>query len=132
MTLIPLDVTHQLGLAAEAIEAELRGRDDGVARFVRDATRTVIAYEQEHYDYAGIHLHDPAAVALAIDASLCEVETLWLDVETVGKLTAGQVVVDRRPLKNDEEREGYPVDCAISVDVERFMEMFLHRVLGTA
>ena len=132
MTLIPLDVTHQLGLAAEAIEVELRGRDDGVARFVRDATRTVIAYEQEHYDYAGIHLHDPAAVALAIDASLCEVETLWLDVETVGKLTAGQVVVDRRPLKNDEEREGYRVDCAISVDVERFMEMFLHRVLGTA
>ena len=47
-----------------------------------------------------------------------------------GELTAGQVVVDRRPLSRDEEREGYPIDCAMGVDVERFMQLFTHRVLG--
>lgn len=130
MTVIPLDVTHRLGLKAETIEAELAGRDDAVARFIREATRTVIAFEQEHYGYAGLHLHDPAAVALAIDSSLCQTETFSLDVETKGELTAGQIVVDRRPLKDDEEREGYPVDCAMEVDVERFMQLFVHRVLG--
>ena len=130
MTLISLDVTHRLGLAAEVIEARLSGRDDALASFVRDATRTVIDFEREHYGFAGLHLHDPAAVALAIDASLCQSETYALDVETTGELTAGQVVVDRRPLIRDEEREGYPIDCAMGVDVERFMQLFTHRVLG--
>ena len=68
--------------------------------------------------------------SLAIDASLCQSETYALDVETTGELTAGQVVVDRRPLIRDEEREGYPIDCAMGVDVERFMQLFTHRVLG--
>ena len=130
MTLIPLDVTHRLGLAAEVIEARLSGRDDALASFVRDATQTVIDFEREHYGFAGLHLHDPAAIALAIDASLCQSQTYVLDVETTGELTAGQVVVDRRPLSRDEEREGYPIDCAMGVDVERFMQLFTHRVLG--
>ena len=130
MSLIPLDVTHQLGLAAETIEARLAGRDDAIARFIRESTRTVIAFEQEHYNYAGVHLHDPAAVALGIDSSLCEMETLVLDVETLGELTTGQVVVDRRPFSDEEERQGYPVDCAMKVDVDRLMHMFEHRVLG--
>lgn len=130
MLLIPLDVTHQLGLAAETIEARLAGRDDAIARFIRESTRTVIAFEQEHYNYAGVHLHDPAAVALGIDSSLCGMETLVLDVETMGELTTGQVVVDRRPFSDEEERQGYPVDCAMKVDVDRLMHMFEHRVLG--
>jgi len=130
MSLIPLDVTHQLGLAAETIAARLAGRDDAIARFIRESTRTVIAFEQEHYNYAGVHLHDPAAVALGIDSSLFEMETLVLDVETMGELTTGQVVVDRRPFSDEEERQGYPVDCAMKVDVDRLMHMFEHRVLG--
>ena len=130
MSLIPLDVTHQLGLAAETIEARLAGRDDAIARFIRESTRTVIAFEQEHYNYAGVHLHDPAAVAVGIDSSLCGMETLVLDVETMGELTTGQVVVDRRPFRDEEERQGYPVDCAMKVDVDRLMHIFEHRVLG--
>jgi purine nucleosidase len=130
MSLIPLDVTHQLGLAAETIAARLAGRDDAIARFIRESTRTVIAFEQDYYNYAGVHLHDPAAVALGIDSSLFEVETLVLDVETMGELTTGQVVVDRRPFSDEEERQGYPVDCAMKVDVDRLMHMFEHRVLG--
>ena len=130
MSLIPLDVTHQLGLAAETIAARLAGRDDAIARFIQESTRTVIAFEQEHYNYAGVHLHDPAAVALGIDSSLFEMETLVLDVETMGELTTGQVVVDRRPFSDEEERQGYPVDCAMKVDVDRLMRMFEHRVLG--
>ncbi|HIG56390.1 MAG TPA: nucleoside hydrolase [Candidatus Handelsmanbacteria bacterium] len=130
MSLIPLDVTHQLGLAAETIAARLAGRDDAIARFIRESTRTVIAFEQEHYNYAGVYLHDPAAVALGIDSSLCGMETLLLDVETTGELTTGQVVVDRRPFSDEEERQGYPVDCAIKVDVDRLMHMFESRVLG--
>lgn len=130
MSLIPLDVTHQLGLAAETIAARLARRDDAVARFIRESTRTVIAFEQEHYNYAGVHLHDPAAVAMGIDSSLFEMETLVLDVETMGELTTGQVVVDRRAFSNEEERQGYPVDCAMKVDVDRLMYMFEQRVLG--
>jgi len=130
MTLVPLDVTHQLGMTAAGIEARLAERDDAVARFIRESTRTVIAFEREHYDYAGIHLHDPTAVAVAIDSSLCEIECLSLDVETTGELTTGQLVVDRRPFSDEEKRQGYPVDCAMTVDVERVMSIFEDRVLG--
>jgi purine nucleosidase len=130
MTLIPLDVTHRVGLEEATIQKLVSGKEDSVARFLEAATRTVIAFEKEHYGYAGIHLHDPAAIAMAIDPSLFEQETLWLDVETAGELTAGQMVVDRRPLGHKGERKGYPVQCAVGIEVEAFMEMFLHRLLG--
>ena len=130
MMLVPLDLTHQLGVSAEQVGARLKGRAAPIARFLLTAMRAVIAFEKEHYNYAGMHLHDPAAVAMAIDSSLYQVENFSLDVETSGELTTGQVVVDRRPLCRAEEREGYPVDCATEIDVERFMQIFFHRVLG--
>ena len=76
-----------------------------------------------------MHVHDPVALGAALWPQLFRTQQLWVDVETTGELTAGQVVVDQRTLASDQERLGQPVTCAIDVDQARFLELFTERVL---
>ncbi len=125
LTLVPLDITQKLGLLERDITEAVKGRSDALGQFIQASASAVIAYEKEHADFAGMHLHDPAAAALVIDPSLCKIKTLWLDVDTSGETTAGQIVVSE-----DGEQGGFAVDCVVEVDVDRFMQMFKHRVLN--
>ena len=51
------------------------------------------------YDgFYGAFIHDPLAVAAALDRSLVTTEALYVDVETRGELTTGMTVADRRRL----------------------------------
>lgn len=122
VTLMPLDVTQQVGLDAEIIRKATEGSSDPVARFIGDAARTVIAYNEAQWGYSGLFLHDPLAVALAFDPLVCELQSLGLDVETADEETVGKVTVD--------PSEGDQVECAVSVDSGRFLRLFLHRCLG--
>ncbi len=130
LILVPIGATRQVELEEEKIQQQVAVKKGPVVAFCEAAMRTAIAYAKRFYGYAGIHLHDPLAIGLAIDPQLCSIEPFWLDVETEGELTAGQVVVDCRPFVRDEDRVGYEVDCAVEVEVERFMKMFEERVLA--
>ena len=64
VTLVPLDVTHQVCLMQSEVNAiEVEGR---LARFVRDVTREYTEYHIEQDGFAGCYLHDPITVALAM------------------------------------------------------------------
>ncbi|MDK2903674.1 MAG: hypothetical protein PWQ93_1593, partial [Clostridiales bacterium] len=63
-------------------------------------------------------LHDPLAVAVALDPSLVTVQPMDIGVELGGAYTRGMTV----------PREGTSVKAAVDVDVERFMELFMARV----
>ncbi len=121
LTLVPLDITERLALTHNQIAARLGARRDRWAQFVADATHTVVEYEQANSGFSGLHLHDPAAVAMAVDPSLFELRTVFIDVETEGE-QIGHIAVS-------EEGHGYPVDCAIDVDAVRCMELLRHRLL---
>lgn len=123
LTLIPLDITEKLALMKDQIAARLRGRSDSWGPFVTDATHSVIQYEQEQSDFSGLHLHDPAAVAMVIDPSLFDFRTVSIDVETKGDQIGHTVVC------SGDERRGYPVECAVEVDVVRCTEFLSHRLL---
>lgn len=123
VTLIPFDIAQQAGLDAEVIKERLEQRTDPIANFVRESSHTVIAYDEEHYSYSGIYLHAPLVMTMVFEPSLCSLEALWVDIEPAGEFAAGQVVVD-------EGKMGYQMECAVKVDAGRFLETFIHRVLG--
>ena len=76
-----------------------------------------------------MHVHDPVALGAALWPQLFHTQQLWIDVETTGELTAGQVVVDQRALASVQERLGRPVVCAMDVEQARLLELFTERVL---
>ena len=126
LVLVGLDATEQVWLAPAALQAGTGAR----AAFCRAACEPVIAFQAEHSGLAGMHVHDPVALGAALWPQLFRTQQLWVDVETAGELTAGQVVVDQRALASDRDRLGRPVTCAVGVDQARFLERFTERVLA--
>ena len=129
LTLVPLDATHQVGLTETVIRKEILPLGTPLARFVVDAVANVLAYGERIGRDAVVHLHDPLAVGVVIDPAMFDCLQFYLDVETVGELTMGQLVSDRRqaPAKG---RSGYPVRCVMGVQDERFLSLFLDRILN--
>ena len=127
MVLVGLDVTDQVWLK----QVDLQACTGTYAAFCRAACEPVIAFESAHYGFAGMHVHDPVALGAALWPQLFRTQQLWVDVETSGELTAGQVVVDQRALASDQERLGRPVTCAVEVDQARFLALFTERVLAS-
>ena len=76
----------------------------------------------------GFALHDPLAVAIAIEPSLVEVEALPLDILTSSSQAAGATIEDRRPL-TDANKVGAWTSTAIRVDTTRALALFSERVL---
>ena len=126
ITLAPLDVTHQVALAASHL-AEMPATP--AARFVKGAVRPAMELATRLQAGRRFFLHDPLAVGLAFDPSLYRIDTVFADVEADGDLTAGQVVADRRSFTVDGNRNGLPVNCAMDVDAGRFLALFLSRIL---
>ncbi len=125
LVLVGLDVTGQVGLEQAALQACEGAR----AAFCQAACGPAMAFEAAHYGFAGMRLHDPVALGAALWPQLFRTERLWVDVETAGDLTAGQLVVDQRTWASDHKRQGRPVACAMAVDQARFLELFTERVL---
>ena len=70
------------------------------------------------YDgFYGAFIHDPLAVAAALDRSLVTTQALYVDVETAGELTAGMTVTDRRRLTGKAPN----LDVAETADVRTFL-----------
>jgi inosine-uridine nucleoside N-ribohydrolase len=97
-----------------------------VARFLTDVTAHGFAYSEARGE-AGIVMHDPLAVGVALDPSLVRLEPLRVDVETRGHLTRGLTLADRRAAAPGR---GARPNCraALDVDAARFERLFLERL----
>lgn len=119
-TLIPLDVTTRV-----------RFRTDGVARIRAGGTafHDAVARQVELYPpfarRGWTHLHDPLAVASALQPDLVTTEAVHLDAETGGEHSAGATLV-RAPSADAPAN----VAVALDVDVERFEELLPRRLAG--
>jgi purine nucleosidase len=99
-----------------------------VVRFIADALRFYMEFHLRFDGFYGNHLHDPLALAAALDPTLIRTEAVAVDVELQGTLTTGETVTDWR------RAWGRPpnVDVAVAADGERFLERFIERVGGLA
>lgn len=127
ITLVPLDVTMRAIFPAEAA-ARLAGSERPLERAVGELGTFASGVDHEYYSIDGFALHDPLAVAVAIDPSLVGTEELWVSVETRGELTAGATVAD---FWHIPEPWGEPnASVALTVDADRFLEFLFTRLFG--
>ena len=119
ITLVPLDVTHQVFLNAQIIEERVRPINNSVSQFVIDAT----GYNPIHHQFRGgsktFYLHDPLAVGAVIDPDLMSKEKLALHVETAGGKRYGQV----RELTEGKDLQN--LEVCLRANKEKFLEIFL-------
>jgi ribokinase len=82
---------------------------------------------QDRQRQHGMAMHDPLAVAVAIDPALVQLTSLPLRVETRGTHTLGMTIADRRA----PERQGKAlttIDVALEVDAARALALFAERL----
>ena len=95
-----------------------------VLRFVVDALRFYFEYHAKYDGFYGAFIHDPLAVAAAIDPSLVDSTPVAVDVETGSGLAHGMTVADWRGLTGKPPN----VDVAVAADAATFIDRFIDRV----
>ncbi len=130
-----LNVTERTELRPEHLErlAELAGgasteNSNPVVRLVSDALRfSMEAHEALGHGYVA-YMHDPLAVACALDESLGERRSGTVDVELSGALTRGMTVVDWHGLW------GRPLNAevVVGIDPEPFVALLVERLAAVA
>ncbi|WP_016949509.1 nucleoside hydrolase [Anabaena sp. PCC 7108] len=123
LTLVGLDVAMKAPLSRQIVEDNLQRRPTKVSQFIADCTEIYMAFYRDHEGFYGCYLHDPLAMAVAIDPSLVTTESLYMMVETQGRFTTGMSLADRRD-RRDEKTNPPNVDACLDVDRERFMQLF--------
>ena len=128
-----LDVTEQVMLTRADLDAVCAPAPTApVATFLAQAVPFYIEFYERTRSFGGACMHDPLAVALAIDQSLATLVTTRVEVETDGTWTNGMTVTDLDGIRHSpwpvgwEPRENARV--ALQVDAARFMAVFVERL----
>lgn len=123
ITLVPLDVTRQVRLTEAFVQQTMQGDSTPYSEAIRHMTR-----QRPQRESSGRPMHDPLAVAVALDATLVTCTALPLGVETRGMHTVGMTVADRRPVRCCTPSLPQ-VDVALEVDAARVLTLLATRVL---
>jgi purine nucleosidase len=128
-----LDVTDRVQLSREALDAICApGPDTPVARFLQGAVPFYIEFYERYGVPGGAAMHDPLALAFAIDESLGTFETTRVEVETEGVWTRGMTVADLRGVRHSPWPVGWEPEenarVALDVDVDGFLSRFADRL----
>jgi purine nucleosidase len=109
-------------------EAAASSATHAVVRYLEDALRFYMEFHSRYDGFYGAFIHDPLAVAAALDPSLVRAEEVAVDVELEGTLTTGETVADWRRTWNR------PATLAVAVgaDIATFFDRFVERVGGLA
>jgi len=118
ITLVPLDVTHQVYLTHPMMEARMKPINNPFSKFVIEAT----GYDSTMHWFRNMdrfYLHDPLAVGMVIDPTLVKKERLSILVETQEGEYYG---------RTSEVKKGPAIDVSLGVDSQRFLELFVSRL----
>jgi purine nucleosidase len=95
-----------------------------IVRYVADALRFYMEFHSRYDGFYGAFIHDPLAVAAALDPSLVRTEALTVDVELGGTMTTGETVTDWRRVWNRPPT----LDVAVEADADLFLDRLVERV----
>ena len=99
-----------------------------IVRYVADALRFYMEFHARYDGFYGAYIHDPLALAAALDPSLVTTEAVHVDVDTAGGPADGQTIADWRHLTGKPPN----VDVAVEAAAEEFLRRFIERVGGLA
>jgi purine nucleosidase/pyrimidine-specific ribonucleoside hydrolase len=123
VAMVGLNLTHQ-AIATPAVVERLVALDTELARVVAGWMTYFGATYEDVFGLAGPPVHDPCAVALAIDPDLVRCIESFVAIETEGRWTRGATVVDLHG------RLGRAPNArvAMELDVARFWELVIGAV----
>ena len=119
ITLVPLDVTHQVYLTPQTMEERIKPINNPFSKFVIEAT----GYDSTTRRFRNtdlFYLHDPLAVGVVIDPTLVRKKELSIRVETQEGEYYG---------RTSETGEGPEIDVCLGVDSQRFLQLFVSRLV---
>ncbi len=95
-----------------------------IVRYVADALRFYMEFHSHYDGFYGAFIHDPLAVAAALDPGLLTTQPVAVDVELGGTLTTGETVTDWRGVWGRPPN----VDVAVDARADEFLRRFVERV----
>jgi purine nucleosidase len=130
---VGVDVTHKTQLVPAdliALADRCAGLPGGSAlmRFFEESGRYYFDLMERRGRGRVFMMHDPLAIAAAIDPSLITTQRVAVDVETTGALTSGMTVADWRGVWKRKAC----TDVAVAVDAKRFISDFLDAMVRLA
>jgi purine nucleosidase len=131
---VGLDVTERALLTPADLDAvRAPAPDSSLARFLLDAVGFYMDfYRNSPSKLDGAVMHDPLALAIAIEPGLARLEATRVEVETTGTWTVGATVADLGGLRRSPWHTGWATDdnarVALDVDEATFSERLVERL----
>lgn len=121
--LLPHHVSRMAMLAGTTMESlqPLVSKAHPMMSFITDALRFYMEFHQRYDGFYGAFVHDPFAVAAAIDPSLVRAVETTVGVETAGELTTGETVADFRTSWGREPNAAVALAGCADVFLERLV-----------
>ena len=128
-----LDVTEDAILTPSHLERICApAPSSALARFLQESVPFYIDFYARTRGFEGACMHDPLALAAAIEPSLCSWETTRVEVETDGSWTRGETVTDRFGIRTSPWPVGWEQEdnarVALELDEPAFTRMFVERL----
>ena len=130
---VGLDVTERVKLDRDGVDSMCAlAPDSPIAGFLQDAVPFYIEFYERYGSTDGASMHDPLALAIAIDPSLARLQTTRVEVETDGTWTRGETVTDLRGIRRSPWPTGWMQEdnarVALDVDAPAFMARLIERL----
>lgn len=128
LTMVGLDVTLKTVMSADYL-ASLRTSHTG--QFIFDIAQFYLTYHRQYWEdpLAGIHTHDPSALAYVIDPTLFTTICGPVRVVTEG-VAVGHTLLDRQQRWRTPNpwSSAPPVNVCLGVDSERLLALYRQRI----
>ena len=119
-----LDVTHKAMIFKDETE-RIRAIGNKTGKLVAELLDFFdLFHRKEGFGFAGAPLHDPCAVAYAIDPSIFTTKDYFVEIETRGQHTLGATVVDFKNSRGKEKN----VKIVLDLDREKFIDLMYESV----
>ncbi len=125
LTLVGLDVTTRVRME-EGYLARLKAARTPLTDFIAAVADFYSHSSYRRYGHKGFFVHDPTAVAYAVDPTLFETQRLHVVVDTTDGPSSGRTAADLRP----RPAQAPNVNVCLRVDEARLLQLFFDRVTG--
>lgn len=119
-TLIPLDVSRRVMLGFDVLD-RLSKRESRTARFLSKILPGAYRTHRQLLGIEGLYVHDVVAMVATMHPELFTTEPMHGDVETVGELTHGATVFDRRRVTENRPN----MEVAVDIDAPAVLDVIL-------
>ena len=126
-TLVPLDVTNRVVLSYDLFN-QLPDESTRVGGFLRTILPPAFRGYRRQFGLEGIHVHDAVALTAVCHPELFTTEEMAGDVETMGELTCGMTVFDRRRVPAWRHN----MDVAVDMQTDKVTEVIVRRLIDAA